>query len=150
MIARDLDEHDGHSVGVLDPHLVQPPRLSSGFTGHCHARRDKTFVLNPYVTDLQPDPQRSAGLVVGRTGYLEESLAKEEDQPRIFGRSELAVDRKSEDVAVETATTHWVGRAKQYAAAEYFHDPIIPGLHRLGYRNPQASPAWSPRRGGRE
>jgi hypothetical protein len=111
VVGRDLYEHDTHAVRVLDPHLDQPPRLSPGFTRNRHCRRHKTFVLGPYITDLQPDPKRSARLVVGCTGYLEKSLAKEEDQPRILGRPELAVDRESEDVPVETATALRVGRA---------------------------------------
>jgi hypothetical protein len=68
-------------------------------------------VLGSYVTHLQPDPKRSCRLVVGCTGYLEQCLAKEEDQPRILRRPELAVDRESKDVPVETATALWVGRA---------------------------------------
>ena len=68
-------------------------------------------MLGPYVTDLQPDPKRSGWLVVGCTGYLKQSLAKEEDQPWILRRPELAIDRESEDVPVEAAAALWVGRA---------------------------------------
>ena len=51
--------------------------------------------------DLQPDPKRSGWLAVGCTGYLKQSLAKEEDQPWILRRPELAIDLESEDVPVE-------------------------------------------------
>lgn len=68
-------------------------------------------MLGSYVTDLQPDPKRPYWLVVGCTGYREQSLAEEEDQPWILSRPELAVDRESKDVPVEAATAFWVGRA---------------------------------------
>jgi hypothetical protein len=63
----------------------------------------RTFVLGSYVTDLQPDPKRSGWLAVRCTGYLKQSLAKEEDQPWVVGRPELAIDLESEDVPVEAA-----------------------------------------------
>jgi hypothetical protein len=53
-------------------------------------------------------------------------LAKEEDEPGILGRPELAVNREAEDVAVETATARWVGRAEQNTTAEYLHGSIMP------------------------
>jgi hypothetical protein len=68
-------------------------------------------VLGSYVTDLQPDPKRSGWLTVGCTGYLKQSLAKEEDQTWILRRPELAIDLESEDVPVEAAATLWVGPA---------------------------------------
>jgi hypothetical protein len=111
VIAGDLDEHDTYAVRILDPHLDQPPRLWPGFTRDLHSRRHETFVLGPDVTDLQPDPKRSGWLVVGCTGYLEQSLAEEEDQPWILRRPELAIDRESKNVPVETATALEVGRA---------------------------------------
>jgi hypothetical protein len=83
-------------------------------------------VLGPYVTDLQPDPKRSGWLVVECAGYLKQSLAEEEDQPWILRRPELAIDRESEDVPVETAAALWVGWAQQDTAAEYLHAPIMP------------------------
>ena len=111
VIRRDLDEYDAYAVRILDPHLDKPPRLRLGFTRDLHFRRHETFVLGPYVADLQPDPKRSGRLVVGSAGYLKQSLAKEEDQPWILRWPELTADRESKNVPVETATELWVGRA---------------------------------------
>src|SRR4051812_48674389 len=79
VIGGDFDEHDTHAVRVRDPHLDQPPRFWPGFPRDLHSCRHKTFVLGPNVPDLQPDPKRSGRPVVGGTGYLEQSLAEEED-----------------------------------------------------------------------
>jgi hypothetical protein len=110
VIGRDLDEHDTYAVRIHDPHLDQPPRLRPGFTRDLHSRRHETFVLGSYVTDLQPDPKRSGWLAVRCTGYLKQSLAKEEDQSWILRRPKLAIDLESEDVPVEAAAALWVGR----------------------------------------
>jgi hypothetical protein len=111
VIGRDLDEHDTYTVRILDPHLDQAPRLRPGVTRDLHSRRHEAFVLGSYVTDLQPDPKRSGWLVVGCTGYLKQSLAKVEDQSWLLRRPELAIDRESEDVTVETATALRVERS---------------------------------------
>jgi hypothetical protein len=111
VIGRDLDEHDRYAVRIFDPHLDQPPRLRPGFTGDVHSRRHEALVLGSYVPDLQPDPKRSGRLAVGCTGYLQQSLAQEEDQSWILRRPELAIDREPEDVPVEAAAALWVGRA---------------------------------------
>src|SRR3954470_10528054 len=54
------------------------------------------------------------------------SVAEEEHEPGILRRAELAVDRESEDVAVEPATAPRIGPAEQDAAAGCPHAGSVP------------------------
>lgn len=81
-------------------------------------------MFSAYITNLQPDPKRAWRLGWGHSGDLEQALPKEEDQARVVRRPELAVDRETEDVAVEAAAAFRVGRAQEYSAAQHVHGLI--------------------------
>ncbi len=125
MIAGDFNENDPDTVGVLDPHLGQPPGLRYRLTQNANASRSQPLTLGVHVPHLQPDHHRvprSAGPV---PGDLEEPWAEKEHQSRIGRRTELPVDRQTQHIPVEMMGSAQVGGAQQDPAAQYLYTAIL-------------------------
>ena len=61
MIGGHLDEDDPNPIGILDPHLGEPPGLRSGLAHDPHASRRQAVTLGVDVPHLEPDHQRTPG-----------------------------------------------------------------------------------------
>jgi len=130
VFVRDLDENDAYPVRIRDPHLQQTPRLSLWGTHDANAGRLKALVLGAEVPDLNPEGEIASRRRVAGTRDLEKAAAEEEDEPRIVGWAELAIDSETERVPIEASTAIPVGRSQQDTATEDFHTPIMPRARR--------------------
>jgi DNA-nicking Smr family endonuclease len=144
VFVRDLDENDAHAVRIRDPHLQQSPRLPLRGPHDVNTFRLKALVLGPEVPDLHPEGEIARRRRVAGSGNLEKAAAEEEDEPRIVGWAELAVDSETERVPIETSTAIPVSRSQQDTATEDFHTPIMPRArrHRLATAGSWQHDGW--------
>src|SRR5215212_1873179 len=124
MVIGNLDQSDSNAVGVLDPHLDQPPWLQLGRLCDGHVGRRESTVLSGRITDLQPHRQPLRALL-SLTRYLEQPVPQEEDDPRLLRWAEFAVYRQPEDVAVERLGPPRIRRSQQDTAAQNLHGAIV-------------------------
>jgi hypothetical protein len=68
VIGWDFDQNDLNTVGVLDPHLGQSPRLGYRCTKNAGTGRGQPLMLSVNISHLKPEHHRlpgSAGRVAG-------------------------------------------------------------------------------------
>jgi hypothetical protein len=92
MTGGNLDQDDPDAVGVLDPHLGQPPGLGHRFPDDRYPGRGQPGMLGADISYLDPDHQRAPRSTGRVAGDLKQSLAEEEHHPWMSRRAELAVD----------------------------------------------------------
>jgi hypothetical protein len=124
VIGGDLDHDYPDAVRVLDPHLGQPPGLGDWLPDDRDAGRGQPGVLGVNIPYLDPDHHRTPRMARRMPGDLEQCLAEEEHDPRIFRRTELAVNGQAQYVTIEAATPVQVGRPQQDPAAQNVHVTI--------------------------
>ena len=95
MIGWDFGQDDLDTVGVLDPHLGQSPRLGYRFTNNAGTGRGQPLMLSANIPHLEPDHHRVPGSARRVAGDFQEPSAEKEDHPGIARRAELPVDRQA-------------------------------------------------------
>jgi hypothetical protein len=126
VIVGNLDKDDGHSVGVLDPHLQQAPGLPPWPANHGDPGGQQPLALSLDIAYLNPHGQAIPGSVGGPTAHFEEAVSQEEDQARVIGTAELSIDRQSQGLSIEAPATCGLTWTQQNATAQYLHALILP------------------------
>jgi ubiquinone/menaquinone biosynthesis C-methylase UbiE len=136
VVGWDFDQDDPDAVGVLDPHLSQPPGLGHRLPQNARAGRGQALMLGVDIPHLEPEPHGVTGAAGRVPGDFQEPRAEKEDHAGIGRRAELPVDRQAQHIPVETLAAAQVGRPQQDPAAQYLHTtpPPRPPRHHPGSR----------------
>ena len=126
MIVGHLDQHDAQTVGILEPHLEQTPRLLTRPAQDRYAGCQQAVMLVLYIANLQPQGCGFVGTSDSSPGDLKQAAAKEEHQARVLWRPEFAVHGKPEGVAVEPPAALGVRRVQEDPAAQHVHGDHLP------------------------
>jgi hypothetical protein len=100
----NLDQDNPGAVGILDPHLDQSPGLRHGLPDDRDPGRGQPGMLPVDIPYLDPDHHRAPRRAGRAPGDLKQSLAEEENHPRMIRGTELPVDGQAQDVPVEAET----------------------------------------------
>jgi hypothetical protein len=124
MTGGNLGQNDPDTVGILDLHLGQAPRLGYRLRRDRDSGRGQPGVPGVNIPDLDPDPHRPPGRAGFMPGDLEQPLAGEEHQPGIVRQAELPADGQAQHVTVAAAAAVQVARAQQDPTAQDVHATI--------------------------
>ena len=117
MILRHLHENQRDAIGIGDVHLVQGPRLLTGFSGDLDAARAKLVLGGVQVAHLQPERAGENPVGIGRPavpGQFEQGLPCEKD----CATGILAGDREAQGVPVE-ARSPWGAAASGWRGSPF-------------------------------